>query len=67
VGDDGHRFSSSNTLEDWQYHVSIPIKGNSRPVFAVSIGFSSALLHLLQMETAVSTCWVIPPSENQPS
>jgi len=52
VGDDGHRFSSSNTLEDWQYHVSIPIKGNSRPVFAVSIGFSSALLHLLQMENS---------------
>ncbi|SJZ35815.1 Uncharcterized protein, DUF927 family [Trichlorobacter thiogenes] len=52
VGDDGHRFSSNNTLEDWQHHVSVPIKGNSRPVFAVSIGFSSALLHLLQMENS---------------
>ncbi len=52
VGDDGHRFSSSGTLEEWQYHVSLPIKGNSRPVFAVSIGFSSALLHLLQMENS---------------
>lgn len=52
VGDDGHRFSSAGTLEDWQYHVSLPIKGNSRPVFAVSIGFASALLHLLQMENS---------------
>lgn len=50
VGDDGHRFSSNGDLEDWQHYVSVPIKGNSRPVFAVSLGFASALLHLLQME-----------------
>lgn len=52
VGDDGHRFSSAGTLDDWQHRVSIPIRGNSRPAFAVSIGFSSALLHLLQMENS---------------
>jgi putative DNA primase/helicase len=50
VGDDNHRFSSCGTLDDWTIKVSMLIRGNSRPVFAVSIAFASALLHLMQME-----------------
>lgn len=52
IGDDAQRFSSSATLADWVLEVSKPIQGDSRPVFAVSIGFASALLYLLQMENS---------------
>lgn len=51
VGDDGHRFSTSGTINDWQF-IGMQIKDDSRPMFAVSVGFASGLLHLLQMENS---------------
>ncbi len=52
VGDDGHRFSTAGTLDDWRFHIGMQIMGDSRPMFAVSIGFASGLLWLLQMENS---------------
>lgn len=52
VGDDGHRFSTSGTLDDWRFHIGMQIMGDSRPMFAVSVGFASGLLWLLQMENS---------------
>ena len=52
IGDDAHRFSTAGTIDDWQFHIGTQIKGDSRPMFAVSIGFASGLLWLLQMENS---------------
>ncbi len=44
-------FETRGTLEEWQEHVALPCKGNSRLVFALSCAFAPPLLPLVHMES----------------
>lgn len=37
-------FNQSGTLDEWQKHISLAVKSNSRLVFSISLAFASALL-----------------------
>ncbi len=47
---DGVKLASSGTLEDWRRTIAEPCIGNSRLVFAVSVGFAATLLGLCDAE-----------------
>ncbi len=46
-----HAFRQRGTLEKWQKHISLPLIGNSRAIFAVSCAFAPLLLNMLGEES----------------
>ena len=45
------QFKQRGTLADWQTHVSVNCRGNSRLLFFVSAGFASTLLHHAKVQS----------------
>lgn len=45
-----HNFKVCGALEDWQENISKYCQGNSRLLFAVSVGFAAPLLPVVQMQ-----------------
>jgi uncharacterized protein (DUF927 family) len=50
AGTHGSPYASRGSLDDWKNSIGKLVDGHDRPMFSVSIGFASPLLHLIGME-----------------